>query len=111
MEFERFFADEEALQLYLEQLRWPEGFRCPQCSKATPAWRSGRGLLICTKCRQQGSVTVGTIFEKTRKPDRVEKEPWVVGEGAEVPVRPSVISAPRRAGLRSEAGVARTFGN
>jgi hypothetical protein len=31
MEFEKQFATEEACKLYLEQLRWPEGFACPRC--------------------------------------------------------------------------------
>ena len=70
IEFEEFFPDEEAAPRYLEWLRWPEGFRCPGCAETTAAWRSGRGLLICSACRQQVSVTAGTLFEKTRKPLR-----------------------------------------
>ncbi len=70
IEFEEFFPDEEAAHRYLEGLRWPEGFRCPRCAETTAAWRSGRGLLICSACRQQVSVTAGTLFEKTRKPLR-----------------------------------------
>ncbi len=70
IEFEEFFPDEEAAHRYLEGLRWPEGFRCPRCAETTAAWRSGRGLLICSACRQQVSVTAGTLFDKTRKPLR-----------------------------------------
>ena len=70
IEFEEFFPDEEAAHRYLEGLRWPEGFHCPRCAETTAAWRSGRGLLICAACRQQISVTAGTLFDKTRKPLR-----------------------------------------
>jgi len=31
LDFERRFGTEEACVQYLEQLRWPSGFRCPQC--------------------------------------------------------------------------------
>ena len=31
LEFEKWFATEEACREYLVRLRWPEGFRCPRC--------------------------------------------------------------------------------
>lgn len=67
-EFERRFATEEACRLYLTQLRWPDGFRCPRCGrqKAWPA-REGR-LWHCADCGHQTSVTAGTIFQDTRTP-------------------------------------------
>jgi transposase-like protein len=67
MEFERQFATEEACRLYLEQLRWADGFRCPRCG-GTEAWRIGRGLWLCRRCRRQTSVTVGTVFDRSRLP-------------------------------------------
>lgn len=67
MEFEKQFATEEACRLYLEQLRWPDGFRCPRCG-GTEAWQTRRGLWLCRQCRRQTSVTVGTIFERSRLP-------------------------------------------
>ena len=67
IEFEKQFATEEACRLYLEQLRWPDGFRCPGCGGAE-AWRMGRGLWLCGRCRRQTSVTVGTILERSRLP-------------------------------------------
>jgi len=67
-EFERRFSSEPACQAYLRQLRWPDGFRCPNCA-GERAWPVERGGLIeCADCRRQTSVTAGTIFEKTRKP-------------------------------------------
>ena len=67
MEFGKRFASEHACRLYLEQLRWGDGFRCPRCGGAE-AWRTGRGLWLCQSCRRQTSVTVGTIFERSRLP-------------------------------------------
>jgi transposase-like protein len=65
-ELERRFATDEACRSYLAALRWPDGFRCPQCG-ATKAWPSGK-LLRCAACEYKTSVTAGTIFEGTRKP-------------------------------------------
>lgn len=71
VEFQEFFPNEAVAYRYLEQLRWPEGFVCPRCGEVRTAWRSERGLLVCSSCRKQASVTAGTIFEKTRKPLQV----------------------------------------
>jgi transposase-like protein len=67
LELERRFASEEACREYLFQLRWPDGFVCPQCQGGT-AWPASRGRLVCQSCRHQSSVTAGTIFQDTRKP-------------------------------------------
>ena len=52
--------------MYLAQLRWPDGFRCPRC-RADKAWRV-RERWECAECRRQTSVTAGTIFQDTRVP-------------------------------------------
>ena len=70
LEFEARFATEEACREYLRQSRWPEGFVGPRGEGGT-AWPATRGRLICGSCRQQTSVTAGTIFENTRKPLRL----------------------------------------
>ena len=70
IEFQERFATEEACRQYLEQLRWPDGFRCPACG-ADHGWRTGRGLWFCARCSRQTSATAGTIFESTRKPLRM----------------------------------------
>lgn len=65
--FEKWFPDEAACRVYLERLRWPEGFSCPVC--ATPsAWRTASGSLMCTACGRKTSVTAGTIFHRSRTP-------------------------------------------
>ncbi len=68
-EFERFFPDEQACLVYLERLRWPDGFRCPGCGGAD-AWKTKRSLWVCAACGLQTSVTAQTIFAGTRKPLR-----------------------------------------
>jgi transposase-like protein len=70
-EFHHFFPDEKACYLYLEHLRWPNGFICPKCNCESLAWRTNRNLLMCSNCRRQISVTASTVFEKTRKPLRL----------------------------------------
>jgi len=70
LDFERRFGTEEACVQYLEQLRWPSGFRCPRCG-GDKAWKAARGLHVCRLCGHQTSVTSGTIFQDTRKPLRM----------------------------------------
>ncbi len=71
--FEEFldrFKTEDDCAEYIRKIRWPDGFVCPRC-QATKAWTTSRGLLHCSKCRHDTSVTVGTVFENTQKPLRV----------------------------------------
>jgi predicted RNA-binding Zn-ribbon protein involved in translation (DUF1610 family) len=74
-EFLDSFGSEEACQAYLEGLRWPQGFVCPNCGVMAPASRASRGRLLCKDCGHQSTVTAGTIFDKTRTPLRV----WLAG--------------------------------
>lgn len=60
------FPDEAACRAYLEQVRWPQGFVCPRCGAPGEAYRVSRTRLMCRHCRYQGTVTAGTIFDKTR---------------------------------------------
>jgi hypothetical protein len=66
-EFERRFSTEENCRDYLVRLRWPDGFRCPQCG-GTRAVVVRSILFQCCGCRRQTSATAGTIFQDTRKP-------------------------------------------
>lgn len=66
-EFEARFATEAACREYLVKLRWPDGFRCPQCG-GRKSWPVRGILLQCAGCGHQSSVTAGTIFQDTRKP-------------------------------------------
>lgn len=67
-EFVAWFPDDAACRRYLERLRWPNGFVCPRCGHCAPPYEASRGRRICRSCRQQSSVTSGTIFDKTRTP-------------------------------------------
>jgi len=67
-EFVQKFPDDDACAAYLEQLRWTEGFCCPACQTKGAPWRQTRGRLVCPACRNQTSVTAGTILDKTRPP-------------------------------------------
>jgi hypothetical protein len=66
-EFESQFATEQACRDYLFRLRWPEGFRCPNCG-FDRFWLVRSVWMQCRSCDHQTSVTAGTIFQNTRKP-------------------------------------------
>ncbi|MBV9570562.1 MAG: IS1595 family transposase [Alphaproteobacteria bacterium] len=65
------FTDEAAARQHLEGLLWPDGPSCPHCGVVNEASRiaGGRkGLLFCNACRKQFSVTVGTVYERSKVP-------------------------------------------
>ncbi len=69
-EFLDWFSSEKDCAKYLEWIRWPDGFVCPECG-GTKAWRTDRGLWHCQGGKRQSSVTAGTVFEDSRKPLRL----------------------------------------
>jgi len=70
IEFREQFATEQACKEYIAELRWPNGFVCPQCDQKG-AWEMQRGLYWCRHCDYQSSVTAGTLFHDTHKPLRL----------------------------------------
>lgn len=66
-EFEARFSTEAGCREYLERLRWPDGFRCPQCG-GEAATKVREILFQCVNCRRQTSVTARTVFQDIRKP-------------------------------------------
>ncbi len=71
------FTDETAAREALEATRWPNGPVCPHCGCTDPKAiakvggkkRSHRpGLYYCNACTGQFTVTVGTVFEKSKVP-------------------------------------------
>lgn len=67
------FSDETAAREYLEATRWPDGPVCPHCREKhrvkSLVGKSYRpGLRLCLACRKQFSVTVGTVFERSKVP-------------------------------------------
>lgn len=68
-EFLTWFADETSCIAFLERLRWPDGFVCPNCG-SRKAWRIADGRWSCKVCVRKVSVTANTIFDRTRTPLR-----------------------------------------
>ncbi len=67
------FNNETAARKHLEAIRWPNGPICPHCGSVDNAHRikgkSARpGLWFCGECRKQFTVTVGTLFERSKIP-------------------------------------------
>jgi transposase-like protein len=71
------FQDEIAAREALEAVRWPEGPICPHCGNSEPGTiakiegkkQSHRpGLFYCNDCQGQFTVTVGTVFERSKVP-------------------------------------------
>jgi transposase-like protein len=69
------FQDAEAAREHLEAQRWPEGPNCPHCGNAHAdritkmVGKAHRpGLYNCMECREQFTVTVGTVFERSKIP-------------------------------------------
>lgn len=77
------FIDADAAREHLEALHWPEGPICPHCgslnakrlpeqrgraTKAHPEGAVRKGVVQCNDCRQQYTVTVGTVFESSKVP-------------------------------------------
>jgi len=61
-----FSTDADCLD-YLEWLRWPEGFVCPDC-EYRGGWWLGDARFECVRCHSRTSTTAGTIFDRTRTP-------------------------------------------
>lgn len=70
----KIFHDEDAARAHLEAQRWPDGPVCPHCGSKHVAKLEGKahrkGLYQCNAkdCREQFSVTVGSIFERSKIP-------------------------------------------
>ena len=73
------FSDEDKAREFLEAQRWPEGPICPHCGELNNAYRLQpkpsaknthvrKGVWKCAGCREQFTVTVGTIFADSHIP-------------------------------------------
>jgi transposase-like protein len=68
------FQDEASARKWLESIRWPNGPVCPHCGSeskdhyALKGKAHRPGLHKCKDCREQFSVTVGTVFERSKVP-------------------------------------------
>jgi transposase-like protein len=75
----KYFSDEDKAREFLEAQRWPEGPICPHCGLLNNAYRLEpkpskkdkhvrKGVWKCGGCREQFTVTVGTIFADSHIP-------------------------------------------
>jgi transposase-like protein len=68
------FTDEAKAREWLEAQVWPDGPICPHCNAVSDrvtklGGESHRaGMYQCKACRQQFTVTVGTVFERSKVP-------------------------------------------
>ena len=66
------FQNEEAAREKLESIRWPDGAECPHCGLINATKLEGKahrkGVYQCNHCREQFTVTVGTVFERSKVP-------------------------------------------
>ena len=67
------FQNADAARQHLERIRWPDGPVCPHCGVIGKVYpikvKTARpGLYKCGSCRKQFTVTVGTLFERSRIP-------------------------------------------
>ena len=67
-EFMQRYGSDELCEAALIAARWPQGFVCPDCGCAVHSAfrRLGRMYWQCSACRNQCSVTSGTIFESSK---------------------------------------------
>ncbi len=67
------FQDADKARQHLEAIRWPNGPICPHCGViGTHYALNGKahrpGVYKCFACRSQFTVTVGTVFERSKVP-------------------------------------------
>jgi transposase-like protein len=69
------FQDETKAREALEAVLWPEGPFCRHCGNSHPDMlakmqgKSARpGLYYCNECKREFTVTVGTVFERSKVP-------------------------------------------
>lgn len=69
------YTDAEKAREHLEAIHWPNGPICPHCGNSDEtritklAGKSTRpGVHKCNECREPFTVTVGTVFERSKTP-------------------------------------------
>lgn len=67
------FSDAEKAREHLEAVNWPNGPFCPHCGEVENVTRlQGKshrpGLIQCNSCGGNFTVTVGTVFERSKVP-------------------------------------------
>jgi transposase-like protein len=65
------FHVRHAARKHLEAIQWPDGTICHHCGvidRASSIKGGRKDLWFCNSCRMQFSVTVGTVFERSKVP-------------------------------------------
>jgi transposase-like protein len=69
------FQDADKAREWFEAQRWPHGPNCPHCGNADPeairkleGKKHRPGVYQCNACREQFTVTVGTVMERSKIP-------------------------------------------
>lgn len=71
-----YFNDPDAAREHLEEIRWPNGPVCPHCGgferiHKVQGTKHRPGLYACRDCNGHFTVTVGTVFERSKIPLQV----------------------------------------
>ena len=61
----KYFADPEVVLQFFIRLRWPDEIECPICNSRKVSFLSTRTIWKCCTCKQQFSLKMGTILEKS----------------------------------------------
>jgi len=65
-EFQERFPDDDACFKYLAELKWGNGFICPQCGHTNYCNGKRKYDRQCTSCHRISSPTSGTLFHKVK---------------------------------------------
>lgn len=74
------YSDADKAREHLEALHWPDGPICPRCGETERVTRlKGKstrpGVVMCNPCRKPFTVTVGTVFERSK----IALNKWLLG--------------------------------
>ena len=69
-EFMQTYGTRGQCEAAVERSRWPRGFECPECGARAHCvvWHDRVKTFQCNACREQTTLTSGTIFHSTKLP-------------------------------------------
>lgn len=68
IEFFSHYGTDQQCRRILFDMRWPQGFICPECGNNRYCEIDNRKVYQCNLCHRQTSLISGTIFENTKLP-------------------------------------------